>query len=163
MIMAAQNNALLEEITGSSFGSASSSSTDPITKESTFLVKGKFRIVDFHQSFHYTSCENCNEVIGYEHGENFLCYSCKNMTIVQPRCLIYLDVCDDSTSILLVIFGSSAEQILGCTTIDLIEHTGEEQRRMSFQTFLFKLSTVIIYKYKVLVYNCNYVYGSFVL
>ncbi|KAG7979746.1 hypothetical protein I3843_05G146400 [Carya illinoinensis] len=155
MIMVAQNDVLLEEIIGSSFGLASSSSTDPIIKiseiaerliiapamtKSTLLVKGKFRMVDFHQSFHYMSCENCNKAIGYERGENFICYSCKNMTIAQPRCLVCLGVYDDSTLTPVVIFGSLAKQILGCITINLIEHRGKVVHEQSKRDqFLIKL------------------------
>ncbi|KAG6713515.1 hypothetical protein I3842_05G157000 [Carya illinoinensis] len=155
MIMVAQNDVLLEEIIGSSFGLASSSSTDPIIKiseiaerliiapamtKSTLLVKGKFRMVDFHQSFHYMSCENCNKAIGYERGENFICYSCKNMTIAQPRCLVCLDVYDDSTLTPVAIFGSLAKQILGCITINLIEHRGKAVHEQSKRDqFLIKL------------------------
>ncbi|KAG6713513.1 hypothetical protein I3842_05G157000 [Carya illinoinensis] len=152
LMRVAQNDVLLEEIIGSSFGLASSSSTDPIIKiseiaerliiapamtKSTLLVKGKFRMVDFHQSFHYMSCENCNKAIGYERGENFICYSCKNMTIAQPRCLVCLDVYDDSTLTPVAIFGSLAKQILGCITINLIEHRGKfSSRRQSLCWFL---------------------------
>ncbi|KAG6648809.1 hypothetical protein CIPAW_07G170300 [Carya illinoinensis] len=138
---AAQNDKLLEEIIGNSFGSASSSSTDPIIKvseiaeklisapamaRSTYLVRGKFRMVDFHQSFHYVSCENCNKATGYDLGENFICYSCKNAAIARARCRVYLDVYDDTTSTPVVIFGSLAEEILGCTAVDLIDRTDEE-------------------------------------
>ncbi|KAG6649191.1 hypothetical protein CIPAW_07G195500 [Carya illinoinensis] len=137
---AAQNDKLLEEIIGNSFGSASSSSTDPIIKvseiteklisapamaRSTYLVRGKFRMVDFHQSFHYVSCENCNKATGYDLGENFICYSCKNAAIARARCRVYLDVYDDTTSTPVVIFGSLAEEILGCTAVDLIDRTYE--------------------------------------
>ncbi|XP_042971311.1 replication protein A 70 kDa DNA-binding subunit B-like [Carya illinoinensis] len=137
---AAQNDKLLEEIIGNSFGSASSSSTDPIIKvseiaeklisapamaRSTYLVRGKFRMVDFHQSFHYVSCENCNKATGYDLGENFICYSCKNAAIARARCRVYLDVYDDTTSTPVVIFGSLAEEILGCTAVDLIDRTDE--------------------------------------
>ncbi|KAG6710647.1 hypothetical protein I3842_05G012900 [Carya illinoinensis] len=97
---AAQNDKLLEEIIGNNFGSTSSSSTDPIIKvseiaeklisapaiaRSTYLVRGKFRMVDFHQSFRYVSCENCNKATGYDLGENFICYSCKNAAIARAR------------------------------------------------------------------------------
>ncbi|KAG6705698.1 hypothetical protein I3842_07G192900 [Carya illinoinensis] len=138
---AAQNDKLLEEIIGNSFGSASSSSTDPIIKvseiaeklisapamaRSTYLVRGKFRMVDFHQSFHYVSCENCNKATGYDLGENFICYSCKNAAIARARCRVYLDVYDDTTSTPVVIFESLAEEILGCTAVDLIDRTDEE-------------------------------------
>ncbi|KAG6716213.1 hypothetical protein I3842_04G036800 [Carya illinoinensis] len=86
---------------------------------STYLVRGKFRMIDFHQSFHYVSCENCNKATGYDLGENFICYSCKNAAIARARCRVYLDVYDDTTSTPVVIFGSLAEEILGCTAVDL--------------------------------------------
>ncbi|KAG6630489.1 hypothetical protein CIPAW_13G021400 [Carya illinoinensis] len=94
-------------------------------QRSTYLVRGKFRMVDFHQSFHYVSCENCNKATGYDLGENFICYSCKNAAIARARCRVYLDVYDDTTSTPVVIFGSLAEEILGCTAVDLIDRTDE--------------------------------------
>ncbi|XP_035539363.1 replication protein A 70 kDa DNA-binding subunit B-like [Juglans regia] len=141
---ATQNDGLLEEIIAknldTSRGSTSTSamqtitkiseitevieSTEPIAKP-TFTVKGKFLLLDLRQLFCYMSCANCNKATGYDYNEKFLCYNCKEMSIGQPRCRVYLEIEDDTGCISVVVFGLMAEEILNSTAVDLFEHTGE--------------------------------------
>ncbi|XP_042970030.1 uncharacterized protein LOC122302701 [Carya illinoinensis] len=56
----------------------------------------------------------------------YLLISTNDNLFIAVRCRVYLDVYDNTTSTPVVIFGSLVEEILGCTTVDLIDRTDEE-------------------------------------
>ena len=64
----------------------------------------------------------------------YLLISTNDNLFIAVRCRVYLDVYDDTTSTPVVIFGSLAEEILGCTAVDLIDRT-DEVKSIHLNTF----------------------------
>ncbi|XP_041011406.1 replication protein A 70 kDa DNA-binding subunit B-like [Juglans microcarpa x Juglans regia] len=100
-------------------------SLQPMTK-AKFWIKATICVVDLHQIFFYMSCIGCKKGTGYEQNEKFQCYHCKYLSNAQPRCRAYIEVDDGNGRLGAVMFGQIAEEALGCTAIELMEHTGKE-------------------------------------
>ncbi|KAG6719648.1 hypothetical protein I3842_03G016500 [Carya illinoinensis] len=100
-------------------------SLQPMEK-AKFWIKAKINIINLDQIFFYMSCINCNKGTGHDHNESFLCYHCKHQSVAEPHCRAYVEVDDGTGKLAAVIFGELAEQALGHSAIDFMNHTGEE-------------------------------------
>ncbi|XP_042950309.1 replication protein A 70 kDa DNA-binding subunit D-like [Carya illinoinensis] len=89
-------------------------------------MEAKINIINLDQIFFYMSCINCNKGTGHDHDESFLCYHCKHQSVAEPRCRAYVEVDDGTGKLAAVIFGELAEQALGHSAIDFMNHTGEK-------------------------------------
>ncbi|XP_042962415.1 uncharacterized protein LOC122296677 [Carya illinoinensis] len=67
-----------------------------------------------------------NKGTGHDHNESFLCYHCKYQTVAQPRCRAYVELDDGTGKLPAVMFGKIAEEALGYSAVDFMNHNGEE-------------------------------------
>ncbi|KAF3438727.1 hypothetical protein FNV43_RR21491 [Rhamnella rubrinervis] len=102
-----------------------------IEKRRSFWIRAKMNITKLDQNFWYMSCSKCGKAMPYEYEEIFVCHSCNQDACKgEPRCRITVDLMDETSTMLVVIFGSDAEQIFGVTAMNLMNETMQDVEKI---------------------------------
>ncbi|KAF5452910.1 hypothetical protein F2P56_027864 [Juglans regia] len=111
-------------------------------------IEAKIKVIDLDQVFYYMSCIGCNKGTGYKYNESFVCIYCKNQGVCKPRARAYVELDDNTGKIAAIMFGEVTEEAFGCSTVELMENSGEEHQPY-IKNVVDKLSTKI---WKIQVY-----------
>ncbi|KAH7547623.1 hypothetical protein FEM48_Zijuj01G0329500 [Ziziphus jujuba var. spinosa] len=87
----------------------------------SFWINGHIKVTNLIQPFWYLSCEKCTKATGYEFEQRFNCLYCRHDQVkAMPRCLVIVDLINESSSLNATLFGNQAEKFLGCTAYELM-------------------------------------------